>query len=273
MAVSINLKLERCASSRHVGFFCLCILTKMISCVILCGINYGNPWVQWPDICLVTQGECSNVIVVFKTRRKIIFVHIHSEVSKNCGTEKSIGISLRMRLSSRINLVNSRSLSEFLNVSASAIIGVMNMIVLPRPYVNMRERIVFVAYRYRSRRQCFDLHDRVISDERGICMPAIGKVCRYSYNDIYEPGCRWHTTYAELSACVNVWDTTSNQWNGIDFSTPTRLPPTVEWNGLIWHVWICLLTHSNCIFLYTFYWNVVVSVLLTYFCLIIHLAL
>lgn len=85
-----------------------------------------------------------------------------------------------------INLVNSRSLSEVLYVSASAIIGVMNTIVLPGPYVNMRERISFVTSRYRSCRQCFDLHDRVISDERGICMPVIGKVGRYSYNDIYE---------------------------------------------------------------------------------------
>lgn len=127
------------------------------------------------------------MIVVFKTRSKIILiVDFNYELSKNCDTEKSIGISLRMSLSSRFNLVNSRSLSEVLNVSTSAIIGVMNTIVLPRPYVNMRERIVFETSRYRSRRQCFDLHDRVISDERGICMPAIGKVGRYSFNDIYE---------------------------------------------------------------------------------------
>lgn len=63
MAVSINLKLERCASSRRFGFFCLCSLTKMLSCVILCGINYGEIWIQWLDIYLVTQGECDNYSV------------------------------------------------------------------------------------------------------------------------------------------------------------------------------------------------------------------
>lgn len=104
-----------------------------------------------------------------------------------------------MRLSSRFNLGNSRSLSEVLNVSASALIGVISMIVLPRPYVNMRERIVFQTYRYRSR-QCFDLHDRVISDERGICMPAIGKVRVFVY-DIYEQRVSMSSCYiAKFSA-------------------------------------------------------------------------
>lgn len=136
--------------------------------------------------------KCDYSVEIWKDDK---FVHFNCEFSKNCGTEKSIEISLRMRLSSRFNLGNSRSLSEVSNVSASAIIGVINTIVLPRPYVNMRERIVFETYRYHSCRQCFDLHDRAISDERGICMPAIGKVCSIHIMTFTSwPEYRWHTT-------------------------------------------------------------------------------
>lgn len=74
MAVSINLKLERCASSRYVGFFCLWNLTKMISCVNLCGMKYGKIWVQWPDISFVAQGKRDKITGMCKLcRKKVVF--------------------------------------------------------------------------------------------------------------------------------------------------------------------------------------------------------
>lgn len=57
MAVSIYLKLERCASFRHVGFFYLCIFATMLSSVILSVSKYGMLWMQWREICPVAWGE------------------------------------------------------------------------------------------------------------------------------------------------------------------------------------------------------------------------
>lgn len=86
MAVSIYLKLERCASSHYVGFFCLWILTKMISCVNLCGMKYGKYWVQWPDISFVAQSKWIMITGVCKLCWKLTvfaWVLVKSRATKN----------------------------------------------------------------------------------------------------------------------------------------------------------------------------------------------
>lgn len=98
MAVSINLKLERCASSRYVGFFCLWILTKMISCVSLCGMKYGKYWVQWPDINFVAQSKWIKITEVYKLRWKLtVFAWV---LVKSRATKNQLKVVIRTSLSS-----------------------------------------------------------------------------------------------------------------------------------------------------------------------------
>lgn len=84
MAVSIYLKLGRCVSSRHVGFFCLCKLTKMLSYMNFSGLKCGEILVQWRDACFIMQGESSKRLLIKAVLLKqIIIMNAHELKNRN----------------------------------------------------------------------------------------------------------------------------------------------------------------------------------------------
>lgn len=229
MAVSINLKLERCASSRHVGFFCLCILTKMISCVILCGIKYGNPWVQWPDICLVTQGECSNVWLQCVKRQELLFCTFpqraeqklwHRKINREPATYEAF-VTIQFGYI-KVTFGGLKCECECINWSNQ-----YDSVSTAICYHAWKDIVSNVPLPFSS--SMFWSTRRVISDERGICMPAIGKVGRYSYNDIYD-GVSMSYYIAKLHAFVHIWDTYLSHGLVLIFIfSHVYLPPEIDW--------------------------------------------
>lgn len=101
---------------------------------------------------------CSDLISTLLRKVSIRIYDNHENIDQNCtqwflqngfskirAIQKSIWNTLRMYFGSECILVNPRSSRKVPNVSASALIGIINTIIFAQPYVSMRERFEFLA--------------------------------------------------------------------------------------------------------------------------------